>query len=202
MRYFAVNFGRFAFFAFLLATPALCQTTIPPKPKSAAHVYLLRGIFNIFSPGIDELGEKLQRRGINATVHNHLEWSALAEQAIANCKNGRESPIILIGHSLGADAAVYMADRLHQEGVQVSLVVTLDPVVKTAVYGNVNRVANYYLSNGLGTTVERASGFHGSLQNVDMKDHAEIGHVSLTTSDAIQRQIMGDVLGALHGRCR
>jgi hypothetical protein len=50
--------------------------------------------------------------------------------------------------------------------------------------------------------VERASGFHGSLQNVDMKDHAEIGHVSLTTSDAIQRQIMGDVLGALHGRCR
>jgi hypothetical protein len=188
-------------FAPFLATPALGQTAAPSKPKSAAHVYLLRGIFNVFSPGLDPLGEKLQRRGINATVHNHLEWSSLAEQAIANCKSGRESPIILIGHSLGADAVVYMADRLYQEGVQVSLVVTLDPVVKTTVYGNVSRVANYYLSNGMGTTVEHGPDFRGSLQNVDMKNHAELGHVSLTTSDAIQRQIVDDVLGALHGRC-
>jgi pimeloyl-ACP methyl ester carboxylesterase len=183
-----------------LAAPALSQTSVASKPKTAAHVYLLRGLLNL-SPGIDEMGSLLQRRGINATVHNHLEWAALAEQAIANCKSGRESPIILIGHSMGAAAAVYMADRLRQEDVQVSLVVTLDPVVKTTVYGNVSRVENYYFSNGIGTTVERASGFRGSLQNVDMKDHAELGHISLTTSDAVQRQIIGDVMAALHGRC-
>jgi len=46
------------------------------------------------------------------------------------------------------------------------------------------------------------SSFHWSLQNIDMRGHAELGHVSLTTSDAIQRQIMSDVLGALHGQCR
>jgi hypothetical protein len=186
----------------IVSMPASSQTVAAAKPKpTGAHVYLLRGIFNVFSPGIDELGEKLQHRGINATVHNHLEWSALAEQAVANCKSGRESPVILIGHSLGADAVVYMAERLGHEGVKVNLLVTLDPVVKTTVFGNVNRVANYYLSNGMGTTVDRAATFHGSMQNVDMKSHSELGHVSLTTSDAIQQKIMGDVLGALHGRC-
>jgi hypothetical protein len=200
MRNLAFICRSVAVFVVLLAIPALSQTTTPSKPKPAARVYLLRGLLNL-SPGIDELGNILQGRGINATVHTHLVWNALAEEAIANCKSGRESPIILIGHSLGANAAVYMADRLRQEDVQVSLIVTLDPVVKTTVYGNVNRLQNYYFSNGVGNTVERASGFHGSLQNVDMKDHAELGHVSLPSSDIVQGQIIGDVLAALHGRC-
>lgn len=183
--------------AALTAAPALGQT-----PKAAAHVYLLRGFLNVFSPGIDELGDKLHSRGIDVSIANHLAWSALAEQAIASCNSGHEGAIILIGHSLGAGAVVSMAQRLDHEGVQVALVVTLDPVAAPAVPGNVKRVANYYLSNGMGAALDHASSFHGSLQNMDMNDHSELGHVSLTTSDAIQRHIMGDVLGAVHGQCR
>ena len=37
-------------------------------PGPDAHVYLLRGVLNIFSLGLDDIAAKLQRQGINATV--------------------------------------------------------------------------------------------------------------------------------------
>jgi pimeloyl-ACP methyl ester carboxylesterase len=182
---------------FMLANPALAATS-----KTAAHVYLLRGILNVFSPGIDTLGAKLAQRGIDVTVTNHLAWAGLAEQAIRDCKSGLDGPIILIGHSLGGGAVVDMANRLGQEGVRVSLLATLDPVAAPRVGGNVSRVVNYYLSNGLGSAVDRGAGFHGQIQNTDMKGHSELGHVALTTSDSIQAHLIADVLAAMHGRCR
>ncbi len=67
---------------------------------------------NIFSLGMDTLADELNRRGVYATVDNHAEWQSLADQAAANYKAGKEGPIIIIGHSLGADAVMEMADYL------------------------------------------------------------------------------------------
>jgi len=199
MRLFPVICASIA--TLVVSVPASGETATPSKPKSAAHVYLLRGFMNVFSLGLDSMAEKLQNRGIHATVNNHLLWPVLAEEAIQSCKSGRESPVILIGHSLGAGAVVSMAERLNQAGVRVALVVTLDPVVRTVVGGNVAKISNYYLSNGIGTSVDRGTDFHGSLQNMDMRGHAELGHVSLTTSDAIQQQVIAQVLAATHLSC-
>lgn len=185
----------------IVSVPASCETATPAKPKSTTHVYLLRGFMNVFSLGLDSMMEKLQNRGIHATVNNHLLWPVLAEEAIENCKSGRESNVILIGHSLGASAVVSMADRLNQAGVRVPLVVTLDPVVRTTVGGNVGKLLNYYLSNEIGTSVDRGTDFHGSLQNMDMRTHSELGHVSLTTSEAIQQQVIAQVVAATHSSC-
>jgi hypothetical protein len=71
-----------------------------------AHVYLLRGLMNIFSLGMDTLAEKIQRHGIYATIHNYAEWQTLADQAAAAYHAGKEGPIVIIGHSLGADGNV------------------------------------------------------------------------------------------------
>src|SRR5205823_6557273 len=101
------------------ALPAFGQTVPAEKPKAPAHAYLLRGFMNVFSLGLDTLADKLQHRGIRATLHNHTEWDALAEQAIASCKSGRARSLILIGHSLGAVAAISMAERLEQAHVKV-----------------------------------------------------------------------------------
>jgi hypothetical protein len=40
----------------------------PGKAQSRAHVYLLRGLMNTFSLGMDTLAEEIQRQGIYATV--------------------------------------------------------------------------------------------------------------------------------------
>ena len=77
-----------------------------------AHVYLLRGLMNIFSLGMDTLAEKIQRRGIYATIHNYAEWQTLADQAAAAYHAGKEGPIIIVGHSLGADAVMEMSAYL------------------------------------------------------------------------------------------
>src|SRR5882672_10951893 len=83
------------------------------------QVYLLKGLADIFSSGMDFLQAKLQARGIVGEVHSHSEAEELAHSAIAKWRSGARGPIIIIGHSLGADAAIAMAQRLGAAGVPV-----------------------------------------------------------------------------------
>jgi pimeloyl-ACP methyl ester carboxylesterase len=170
-------------------------------PGTHKKVYLLRGLTNVLSPGIDQLADELRKRNISATVTNHLFWNSLANEAIRDCRSDPGTSIILVGHSLGASAAVSMAEQLQLTGFHVALMVMFDPVVRTIVPDNVHLLENFYISNGLGTAVRPAEHFHGLLRNVDLKSNADLGHVSLTTSPSIQKQVMSDIIGA-NTRCR
>jgi hypothetical protein len=179
------------------AWSAASAATTPGMHKK---VYLLRGLTNVLSPGLDQLNEDLQRRNIDVTIANHAFSDSLASEAIEGCKSGRIGSVVLVGHSLGGSAAVSMAEQLRRAGLHVALIVTIDPVVKTVVPGNVRLLKNFYLSSGVGTTVERSGHFHGMLQNVDM-GKTDYGHVLLTTAPAVQTQIMRDILSA-NSSCR
>jgi Thioesterase domain len=192
---------------FRLASAALlvAVSLSDPSPASAASVahkkvYLLRGLTNVLSPGIDQLNEELHRRNVDVTIANHAFSDSLAAEAIEGCKSGHISSIVLVGHSLGASAAVSMAEQLQRAGLRVALIVTIDPVTKIVVPGNVRLLRNYFLSSGVGTVVERSGHFHGTLQNVDM-GKSEYGHVSLTTAPVVQSQAMHDILAA-NSSCR
>lgn len=185
----------------LLVFGASPATSAATNPTMHRKVYLLRGLTNVLSPGIDQLADELRKRNIDSTVANHAFSDSLANEAIQDCRSGRVSSIILVGHSLGASAAVSMAEQLREAGLRVALIVTLDPVVKTVVPNNVHLLKNFYLSSGVGTKVEHSGHFRGVLQNVDMGRDAELGHVSLTTAPSIQKQIMGDILAA-NSACR
>src|ERR1700685_3870769 len=88
----------------LVAGMMIALGSNPGMSQPRAHVYLLRGLMNIFSLGMDTLATELNRRGVYTTVDNHADWQSLADGAAARYKSGSEGPIILIGHSLGADA--------------------------------------------------------------------------------------------------
>lgn len=163
-------------------------------------VYLLRGLTNVLSPGIDQLNDELHRRNIDVTIANHAFSDSLAAEAIEGCKSGRFGSIVLVGHSLGASAAASMAEQLQKAGLHVALIVTIDPVTKIVVPSNVHLLRNYFLSSGVGTVVERSGQFHGTLQNVDM-GKSDYGHVSLTTAPVVQNQVMRDIL-ATNSSCR
>lgn len=182
--------------------PIALMMAVTPPAAAAGHkkVYLLRGLTNVLSPGIDQLNEELQRRNIEVKIANHAFSDALAREAIEDCKSGKTSSIVLVGHSLGASAAASMAEQLRQAGLHVALIVTIDPVTKIVVPNNVRLERNYYLSSGVGVAVERSGHFHGTLQNVDM-GKTEYGHVSLTTAPIVQSQVMHDILAA-HSSCR
>jgi alpha-beta hydrolase superfamily lysophospholipase len=185
--------------ALVLSSAAAQSAHAPGRP----HVYLVRGLINIFSLGLDSVAERLRSQGINATVHNHIEWLGLTEDAVDECKSGRASQIVLVGHSLGATAVIDMADHMSQAGVEASLVVSMDPVTRPTATGTMRKLINYYISNGVGQPVDRGPSFRGTLQNVDLKDNPEGGHIFLTNSTAMQQKIYSDVMASLatHASC-
>jgi pimeloyl-ACP methyl ester carboxylesterase len=184
---------------FAISTPSLAEPLKPPSTGEKA--YLLRGLTNVLSPGIDQLAEELRRRNVSASVANHAFSSALAREAIQDCKSGRVSSIVLVGHSLGASAALSMAETLQQAGIEVALIVTFDPVIRNAVPANVRLLENFYISNGVGQPVQQGDHFRGSLKNIDLKNNADLGHVSVTTFPPIQKQVLRDILVA-HTPCK
>ena len=114
----------------------------PGMAQSRAHVYLLARADEHFLAGMDTLAEKIQHRGIYATVHNYSEWQSLADHAAAAYHAGTEGPIIIIGHSLGADAVMEMSAYLGRKGVPVALAVPFDGTQSFATPSNVARVLN------------------------------------------------------------
>ena len=138
----------------------------PGTAQSRAHVYLLRGLMNIFSLGMDTLAEEIQRQGIYATVHNYAEWQTLADRAAVAYRARREGPIIIIGHSLGADAVMEMSAYLGRRGVPVALAVPFAAKQSCATPSNVGRLVN--LTHAGYGYMSRGVGFQGSLSNVDV----------------------------------
>src|SRR5947209_17680642 len=87
--------------ALLLCLPfaASPANATAPAMATGARVYLLRGLMNIFSLGLDDIATKLQAQGIPVTVANFASWSSLAEEAVAEYRSGRVRNIILGGPS-------------------------------------------------------------------------------------------------------
>jgi pimeloyl-ACP methyl ester carboxylesterase len=163
----------------------------PAANNTGAHVYLLRGLLNIFSLGMDDLAAKIQARGISASVHNHSEWQTLADDIAARYKARRHGPVILVGHSLGADAVMYMAEYLGTKGVPVALVVPFDGTGSFAAASNVSRVMN--LTQRDYAYMRRGNGFRGELQNIDVSRDTNIGHINIDKSPRLHAMVVNKI---------
>jgi Thioesterase domain len=185
--------------AIALATLAICLAygSQPVRAASRAHVYLFRGLADIFSTGMDVLTDELNRRGVYATSHSHTDWKSLADQAAANYRAGKEGPIILIGHSLGADAVMEMADYLGDKGVPVALVMPFDGTQSFAASGNVGRVVNFTQRDY--AYMRKGSGFRGTLVNVDVSSDPDIGHLNIDKSPRLHARAIAEVLAVAAG---
>jgi pimeloyl-ACP methyl ester carboxylesterase len=176
--------------------PATAQS-VAGTAQARAHVYLLRGLMNIFSLGMDSLAEELSKRGVYATVSNHSEWQSLADQAASNYKAGKEDPIILIGHSLGADAVMQMAAYLNRKNIPVALVVPFDGTESYSTPANVGRLVN--LTQRKYAHMRPGPGVHDSLANVDVSGDPSIDHISIDKSPRLHARAISEVLAVIKG---
>src|SRR3954447_22532391 len=174
----------------LLGFPLQISMANAAAPAPGAHVYLLRGVLNIFSLGLDEIAAKLQAQGIPVTVANFVSWSSLADQAAAEYRSGRVRTIILVGHSSGATALPDMVARLGQLGVPVKLAIGLDSVFRTKLAGNAERYIHFYVASGAGEPVTRTKDFRGALENVDVQSVPGVGHISIDKNQIIQQKVI------------
>jgi hypothetical protein len=190
----------FALFLILVASIAICTRAEAAAGKRPGHVYLMRGIFNVFSLGMDQIAYKLQASGVATTVANHTSWRGLADDMVASYRSGNREPIILMGHSAGADATISIARRLQGAGVPVALIVNFDPVSPDPVPPNVKQVVNFYVPAGWGAAVAADKKFKGQLANVN--ENATTNHFSIDKDDGLQRQAIARVMAVTGGARR
>lgn len=181
-RVWAVCLAVIAVFAVALAVPAHAQSK-----QNQPRVYLLRGLANIFSLGMDDLAAKLRARGIEASVHSYVDLEMLSNTAIEQAKAGkrRPSPVIIIGHSLGADAAVTMGNRVAAAGVPVPLVVTFDPVTAMTASPKIGKVVNYYQSGGSGKPVSGRR-----VENIDLTGSGALSHFNIDKAAELHNKVI------------
>jgi hypothetical protein len=186
------------------ATAAAAAAIAPAKAAKElhetaprAHVYLMRGLMNIFSLGMDQLAAAIAGHGINASVSNHAEADAVISRIAADYRAGDRGPIILIGHSLGADAVMLMAQSLDRVGIPVALVIPFDGTASYSAPKNVACVLN--LTQREFAYMRAGVGFHGKLSNVDLRGKAGIDHFTIDKSPQLQAQALKAVLDAATG---
>ena len=173
------------------------------------NVYLLRGWIGVFSYGINDLTTKINRAGVRANVYQDDQWDSLGEKIRERYVSApRHEPLVLIGHSYGADDVLRVSQRLGAAGITVDLVVTLDPVSPPEVPANVRRCYNLYQSNAVldklpmfhGIPLTQAVGSHGELKNLDVrKDRTDLlepgtNHFNIEKKGKIHDEVLKEVL--------
>ncbi len=119
-----------------------------PRSPAGPKVLVLRGVFEVFSLGMNDLAKKLRYQGYDAEV---TSWSL----ALLHAKCSDDRPLVIVGHSLGGRMCGWVPRKLRKCGRRVPLVVIVDANLIQRIPDNVDRCVHLYVTNKLGI-------FHGS----------------------------------------
>jgi thioesterase domain-containing protein len=157
-------------------------------------VYLFRGAFNVFSTGMDVLAKKLRAQGIAAKSYGHAAWPALARRAAARYAQA-PLPIVLVGHSFGANAAVLMAAKLDETHTPVALLILYDTVSSMKISANVAHVIDFVSTDARGAqiSVSGEPGFTGDIRRIKLRE----GHLAMDKDRQNQDISMAAILGVI-----
>ena len=182
--------------------------------QRVGSVYLLRGWIGVFSTGIDSLGAKIDKQGVHAEVFQEAQWSSLANAIIKRYENQpNHEPIVIIGHSYGADDAILVSRKLAEKNIKVELVVTLDPVTPRKAPANIQLAYNLYQSGaldglpflrGIALTPEHPGPVVLKNLNIrkDRKDLLDSGldHFNIEKKEKVHQDVIAQVLNVCQPR--
>jgi pimeloyl-ACP methyl ester carboxylesterase len=208
--------SRLTIFSLILFASVGCKSMTPGEldrvqPASdqprAGNVYLLRGFIGIWSYGVDHLGRKIADSGVRASVFQEDQWSALANTIVERYRaNPTPEPLVLIGHSYGADDTLRIAKVLQEHNIKIDLIITLDPVTPPQVPSNITLCYNIYQPSLLdslpffrGVALETESPNTANLVNVNIRadrtDLLEPGtdHFNIEKNELIHAEVVRKV---------
>lgn len=182
------------------------QTT-SDQPR-VGNVYIVRGLIGIWSLGMDDLADALHAQGVRAIVYQDAQTGSLARQIAATYHGATNAePLVLVGHSLGADDVVTIAQHLNQDHVPVDLLITLDPVSAPKVPPNVRRAVNFYKANGIGAPIFRGIPLTAAdpaathLENLDLRNDrhdldpgGHVSHFNIDDSETVRVEVIRQIL--------
>ncbi len=167
----------------------------------AEEVYLIRGAFNVFSAGVNQMTKRLKSRGVNARALSNGQWSGIARDIINRNKTGRVSfPIIVAGHSVGGQEAPQFSDMLAKAGIPVALVIGIDPgwSAPPPFTAGSPRVVNFWVGGtSRGNPYRSTGGFRGSIQNIDIRSFSNADHVQIDKDSRVQARILSLIMSTI-----
>ncbi|WP_455273631.1 hypothetical protein [Rhizobium herbae] len=199
-----ISVSRRSFLGSVLAiafTGLQVETTFAAgKGERGGHpqVYLLRGLANIFSTGLDEIGRRLRRAGVDAHVQSFTAWRSALNKIVADRRKFGPSPVILVGHSLGANAIISLAQALEKNGIRVDYMASFAATSPSPLPANITRVVNFYFSShSWGAALTKGPGFRGRLENRDLSHYQHVNHFNIEKQGPLQDEVVNGILRVL-----
>lgn len=165
---------------------------LPAAPAPAEEVYFFRGGFDIFSTGMNQMAAELREKGVRASSHSFMAWRSIANDILKRSAEKKVSyPIIVLGHSFGADVVADFANYLGGHGIPTELVIGFDPNGTRAFTKGAKRVVNYRASRI--DRYVRGEGFRGTISHVDVSKYGA-NHFTIEQVREVQELAMKEVL--------
>ena len=178
---------------------APAQRRAPAVQVEQAQIYLIRGLFGVFSTGMDQMAAQLKAQGYsNVSLWSWTDVDAIAADIIQGHQSGDNAHVILIGHSLGSDAVVQIANKLAVQGIAVDLAVTFDITEGLRVPLNVERFINFYQNNGFGRPALEPAGFTGEFSNINLSNQTQLDHGNIDNAPQLQQFVYQRIYEITH----
>lgn len=135
--------------------PGACALgpTLPLQPqvvpsRDAANqlkIYLLRGLDNVYSLGLDKLASEMGKFNCQPVIVEWPYWDLVVQQIVTDGATSKENAkYMLVGHSYGADDAIRTANVMKEHGMEVQLLFLLDATSPDPIPDNVIHCIHYY----------------------------------------------------------
>jgi pimeloyl-ACP methyl ester carboxylesterase len=178
----------------LMGWGAIWWGTPAAEADPAVRVFAIRGVAGLlFSRGMNALCDELTEfASVTCTVEDFTEVAAIESEARAASAAGAH--VVLVGHSMGADAAIEIATQI---AGPVAVVAAIDPprFRVRPVPDNVAVVLNYYqridfFGRGEVSTV---AGFKGRVTRVERDEP----HIMIDRDPEIHAAIIAEIVNLL-----
>jgi hypothetical protein len=218
---------RFFVLVLLLALTGCVDLTQQPRAALGSsattgaqqpNVYLSRGWLGIWSRGIDTLAQRATAElGLRAVSLGQPETRKLAALLRSEYTAGRATgPLVLGGHSMGADDQIRVAQELHRSGVAVDLLLLIDPNAPPVIPPNVKRCVNFYKSQPgrdalpifRGVRVRAADPARTRVENIDLRtsniapEGEKLSHFNISQTRGVQDLALAEIARVLPRRRR
>ena len=188
-----------------------CVTPGPIGSECRPNVIVLRGPAGYF-PNLADFEDRLIDDGVCPTVAYPEAHEKIAERIVGGRNRGRlTGPIVIVGYSAGANAAITLSERLGERGIDVEKLVLVESSGAKRVPANVHACFNIYKSQPWGEYVSlfagqpaRAASSSTDLVNYDVREYNDgrfdwDNHLTLAANPHVQDLMMDEVLAGLEG---
>lgn len=167
------------------------------------EVYTMRGgLGGVFSKGMNHLEDHLENDyKIYASSTVWFKGSTLSRHIIRNYRTQKvHAPIILVGHSLGANEQIQVAKDLNRAHIPVALLITVDAVIPDSIPPNVVHAFNIYKPSFIplfsGLTLKAQNPVLTRVDNVNVTkiQGANANHFTIDSNREVQKLMVKQVL--------